>query len=158
MTVDQFVERIGRWGREIDQIQMTALEVAGPLVAQMKAAAPVDSGDLRNSIGIAVEGDARAIYLTMLSYGYFQNYGVEASPSSNTAKNFGQAPVEEQVRFALPPSGGDKFRFGTKVEGTKPWGAFYSGLNAVGFFSMAEIERVIVEGIGPGITQRINNI
>jgi len=157
MTVEQFVDRIGSIGTEIDRITDSALAIAGPIVAQMKANAPVASGRLRDSIGVAVEtGQERAIFVTMLSYGYFQNYGVEASPDSTTATRFNQTPVEEIVRFALPPSGGDKFRFGVRVSDRKPWGAFYSGLNAMGFFSMAELEREIVSGLGAQVTQRIN--
>jgi len=162
MTIDEFVNRIGRIGTNLDNITGTALAVAGDLVGQMKANAPSRTGGgtgaLRNSISAAVEeGNTRAIYVTMLDYGYFQNYGVQASPSSNTATKFNQTPVEDPVRFALPPSGGDRFRFGVKVEGTKPWGAFYSGLNAIGFFSMAELERKLREGLGRDTTAFIRN-
>lgn len=148
MTVDDFIARIGNIGEQIDTITDRALAVAGPLVAEIRAGAPAKSGALKSSIGLGVEsGGARAIFFTMKDYGYFQNYGVQASPDSKTAKNFGQTPVEDQVRFALPPSGGDKFKFGVRSTGSKPWGAFYSGLNAVGFFSMAEIQRRLVEGL-----------
>jgi len=152
MTVDDFVNRIGNLGTQIDNITDRALAIAGPLVAEIRAATPAKTGALRNSIGVGVEeGNTRAVYFTMKDYGYFQNYGVLASPDSKTAKNFGQTPVEEAVRFALPPSGGDKFKFGIKNPGTKPWGAFYSGLNAVGFFSMAEIQRRLVQGLNDDI-------
>lgn len=154
MTVDQFVERIGDLGTQIDRITDRALAVAGPIVAEVKAAAPSKTGALKSSIGVAVEsGSARAIYFTMKNYGYFQNYGVQASPDSKTAKNFNQRPVEEQVRFALPPRSGDKFKFGIRTTGSKPWGAFYSGLNAVGFFSMAEIQRRLVDGLNSDVNE-----
>lgn len=149
MTVDQFVERIGNIGEQLDGITDRALAVAGPLVAEIKGRAPAKSGALRSSIGVGVGGtaDARSIFFAMKNYGYFQNYGVQASPDSKTASRFNQTEVEPAVRFALPPSGGSKFSFGTKGSGSKPWGAFYSGLNAVGFFSMAEIQRRLVEGL-----------
>lgn len=146
MNFDDFERRLQGIGTQLDGITDSILNTTGSLVAQIKAAAPADTGRLRNSIGIGVEqGGNRAIYFAMLDYGFFQNYGVGASPSSRTAKNVGQRPVEEQVYGALPPDKGNFYRFGTKQSDKKPWGAFYSGLNAVGFFSMAEIERQIVQ-------------
>lgn len=146
MTVDDFIARIGNIGEEIDQITNRALAVAGPLVAEMKGRAPAKTGALRSSIGVGVSS-GNAIFITMKNYGYFQNYGVEASPDSKTASKFNQTEVEPAVRFALPPSKGNRFSFGVKNSDTKPFGAFYSGLNAVGFFSMAEIQRRLVEGL-----------
>lgn len=151
MTVDDFIRRLEGIGTQIDSITDRALAVAGPLVSDIKAAAPVNTGSLRNSIGVGIEGNARAIFFTMKDYGYFQNYGVQASPDSTTARNFNQTAVEDSVRFALPPSGGQNFRFGAKIPDSKPFGAFYSGLNAVGFFSMAEIQRRLVEGLQTSI-------
>lgn len=153
MTVDDFVARIGNIGEQLDQITNRALAIAGPLVAEIKGRAPVKTGALQGSIGVGIGGtaDARSIFFTMKNYGYFQNYGVQASPDSKTAKNVNQTAVDEAVRFALPPSAGLKFSFGTKGSGTRPWGAFYSGLNAVGFFSMAEIQRRLVEGLNEDI-------
>ena len=146
MTVDDFIARIGNIGEEIDQIANRALAVAGPIVADLKQNAPAKTGSLKSSIGIGVSSGTE-IFITMKDYGYFQNYGVQASPDSKTASKYNQREVEPAVRFALPPSTGNKFSFGVKKGDTKPFGAFYSGLNAVGFFSMAEIQRRLVEGL-----------
>jgi hypothetical protein len=141
-------------GTQISGITNRVLGTLSPVVAQIKANAPSDTGGLRNSIAIGYEEADRSIYLVMRDYGFFQNYGVGASPSSRTAKNFGQRPVEGPIYGVLPPRSGNFYRFGTKQSDKKPWGAFYSGLNAVGFFSMAQIEQDIVNALN----QEVNNI
>lgn len=145
MTVDQFIRRLEGIGTQIDSITDRALAVAGPIVSDIKADAPVNTDALRSSIGVGIVGNARAIFFTMKDYGYFQNYGVkgtEVSGSTNDSARGGPPqPVEPAVKFALPPSGGDFFKFGTKV----------TGLNAIGFFSMAEIQRRLVEGLQTSI-------
>ena len=156
MTFEDFERRLQGIGTQLDDTTNRALAIAGNLVAQIKANAPADTGSLRNSIGVGIEsGGPRAIYFAMLDYGFFQNYGVGASPDSKTAKNNRQAPVEGPVYGSLPPRNGNFYRFGVKKSDKKPWGAFYSGLNAIGFFSMAEIERRLVEGLQEDINNNI---
>lgn len=141
MTVDEFVARIGNIGEQLDRITDRALAIAGPLVAEIKGRAPVKSGTLQSSIGIGRNVNADIIFLTMKDYGYFQNYGVKGTSGSGSkvdgARGGPPQPVEPAVKFALPPSGENFFKFGTKV----------TGLNAIGFFSMAEIQRRLVEGL-----------
>ena len=48
------------------------------IVNELKAAAPVDKGDLKRSIKGVVQGDTAEIL--MFDYGYYQNYGVSGKP------------------------------------------------------------------------------
>jgi hypothetical protein len=122
----------------------------------MKANAPADTGDLRNSISAAVEeGNARAIYFTMLDYGYFQNYGVSAGEKAiaKPGKELRVGlPVEEAI-LGIPnirPTNGVNYKFGVRMEK-------HPGIEAIGFFSMAELERKLREGLGRDTTAFIRN-
>lgn len=149
MTVADFIRRLEGIGTQIDSITDRALAVAGPIVSDIKAAAPVNTDALRSSIGVGIVGNARDIFFTMKDYGYFQNYGVKGTSGSgstiDSARGGPPQPVEPAVKFALPPSSGDFFKFGTRV----------TGLNAVGFFSMAEIQRRLVEGLQTSINTTV---
>ena len=149
MTVDDFTRRIESLGTELNQFDQLVLKVTGPLVDQLKAATPVDTGALKSSVGLRIV-DSREFYIEMLAYGFFQNYGVKASPDSTTAYNTRQTPVEG---FGLPPKSGTVYQFGTRQEGRRPWGAFYSGLNAQGFFTMS----ALAQQITTGLQQELNN-
>ena len=142
MTVDEFANLINRVGTQLDQTTERTVAISSTLVNRIMSAAPSDTGRLRQSIQIRVENN-REFYLEMLDYGFFQNYGVKASPDSTTAYNLSQTNVEDVVRFALPPSGGSQYQFGVRKADSRAWGAFYSGLNAKGFFSMAAISQEI---------------
>jgi hypothetical protein len=152
MTQDQFTRLLEGIGTEISQAAQIAVKVAGPIVDGIKANAPVDSGALQRSIEIRIENE-REFYLQMLDYGFFQNYGVAASPDSSTANsNYRQLPPEEAVRFSLPPSGAT-YKFGVRQQDKRPWGAFYSGLNAKQFFTMA----ALANQISAAMQNEINN-
>ena len=152
MNLDEFTRRIEGIGQQLNNVDSAVLRVMSPIVNRVQANAPRDTGALKNSIQIVAQSPTE-FYLEMLAYGFFQNYGVKASPDSTTAYNTRQDVVEEQARFGLPPSSGSIYQFGTRKEGSKPWGAFYSGLNAVGFFNMNQIATELTEGL----QQELNN-
>ena len=141
MTQDQFTRLLEGIGTEISNAAQIAVKVAGPIVDGIKANAPRDTGRLQQSIELRIENE-REFYLQMLDYGFFQNYGVAASPDSSTAYNMRQIAPESEVRFALPPSGAT-YKFGVRQADKRPWGAFYSGLDAKQFFTMAALANQI---------------
>ena len=149
MNLDEFTRRIEGIGTSLNNVDSAVVRVMSPIVNRIQANAPVDSGALKSSIKIESQS-VNEFYLEMLAYGFFQNYGVKASPDSTTAYNTRQVPVEQ---FGLQPRSGSIYQFGTRQEGRRPWGAFYSGLNAQGFFSMAQIAQELTDGL----QQELNN-
>lgn len=152
MTIDQFTEMINRVGTQLNNVDTAVITAMSPIVARIKAAAPRDTGALQQSIQM-IAAAPNEFYLEMLAYGFFQNYGVQASPDSSTAYNLRQYPVEPEAKFGLPPSNGNKYQFGTRQTGKKPWGAFYSGINAQSFFTMGLIAQELTERM----QQELNN-
>ena len=154
MTIDQFTQRIGDLGRQLSDLDTAILKATSEPLSRIKAGAPRDTGALQQSIQLVIDSP-KSFYLEMLAYGFFQNYGVKASDDSKTVTRTNQRPVEEQAKFGLPPRNDSTYyKFGTRQTGKKPWGAFYSGLDAQGFFNMAELERVITQNL----QTELNNI
>ncbi len=91
-----FLDALSRFGERIETLDDTLLGIAGRLVQEMKTDAPVDQGDLRNSIQATVENNS--ISFQMLYYGFFQNYGVAGTEGDS---RFGV--VNEVPSGILPP-------------------------------------------------------
>ena len=91
-----FLSELESFGESISNLDDILLGVSGQIVAQLKAAAPVDEGDLRNSIQAVIENNT--IRIAMLEYGSFQNYGVAGTEGDS---RFGV--VEEVPAGVLPP-------------------------------------------------------
>lgn len=158
MNIQDFINRINIVGEHLSDLNSNILRTIEPIAERIRNDAPEDTGELKRSISFVVEsGETMTLFLSMKNYGFFQNYGVQASPDSTTVKRTNQLPVEDVVRFGLPPSGGDKFRFGRKQDHPRAWGAFYSGLDNQQFFTMAAIGRALTSTIQTDTTQFINN-
>ena len=69
-----FLSELESFGETLENMDNILLGIAGGVVRDLKATAPVDTGDLKNSIQAVVEGNS--LKIAMLEYGSFQNYGV----------------------------------------------------------------------------------
>lgn len=91
-----FLSALESFGDRVDNVDNYLLALAGQLVSELKSNAPVDQGDLKNSIQVVAEGNT--LKIEMLAYGMFQNYGVAGTEGDS---RFGV--VEEVPSFVLPP-------------------------------------------------------
>lgn len=91
LTIEQFEAQLQGLGEQLTNLDAILLEIAGRLVNQLKAGAPVNTGNLRNSIQALVESNTLTIQ--MLMYGLFQNYGVDGT----------QNRVAREVPFGIDP-------------------------------------------------------
>ena len=105
MTVDQFANALNQFGENLRNIDNELLEIGGQLVADLKQAAPRDSGALRNSIQAVIENNQ--LQIAMLEYGVFQNYGVDGTKQrvARDVPAFGIDP--------MPRDGHRTYSFGT---------------------------------------------
>ena len=78
-SFDAFQELID----EINDLDGAIQALATQLATEIRDASPVDSGDLRRSIKVNL--DRYGFQLEMLSYGFYQNYGV--GPQAQTPFN-----------------------------------------------------------------------
>lgn len=100
-----FLQELEGFGESLENLDDTLLAIAGEIVADLKAAAPVDTQALKNSIQAVVEGNS--LKIAMLAYGSFQNYGVAGTEGDS---RFGV--VEEVPAGVLPPPiGGSKYQY-----------------------------------------------
>lgn len=126
MTVDDFILELSELGEELSNPQEILTELGSDITEEMRRQAPVDTGDLKRSIGYTVMGNE--IQFSMLYYGFFQNYGV-----SGTSDSLGQ-----QVPFGLlPPTNGINYAFKTRQ----------FGLRRQQFFNFETITETITGGI-----------
>lgn len=91
-----FFRALDQFGEEINNLDNTLLAIGAQLVERLKSRAPVDEGDLRDSIQATVQDNTLSIQ--MLVYGLFQNYGVAGTEGDS---RFGV--VEEVPSFITPP-------------------------------------------------------
>jgi hypothetical protein len=139
MTVDQFEQALQEFGNTLEsQLDRDLLFIGGELVQQLKTLAPVDSGDLQNSIQALVEENT--LKIEMLYYGMFQNFGVSGANDSLGVT------VPEGV---LPrPTQGDTYKFGTR----------HTGLRPQTFFNVDQMADQIAQRMDELIQSRLNNI
>ena len=110
MARDFFAE-LDNLTRNIEDMDSTLLAIAGRLVSEMKADAPVDIGNLRDSIQATVENNT--LSFQMLVYGLFQNYGVAGTEGDS---RFGV--VDEVPAGVLPPPlRGSKYQYKERAYG-----------------------------------------
>jgi len=74
---DNFTAALSDWGERLEDLDNILLLVSSQIVADLKAAAPVDSGALRNSIQAVIQDNSLTI--EMLAYGSFVNFGVKGT-------------------------------------------------------------------------------
>ena len=110
MTVEEFENQLADFGESIRDLSPILNQIAEDIAEQIRQAAPVDTGRLRNSVNAFVT--ANSLEITMLYYGAFQNYGVNGTQDNIANKvEFGVAPrpssepfyAFKSRRFGLPP-------------------------------------------------------
>ena len=149
LTPEQIAAEIADIGIDLPQSLDDAIFAAASLVVdEIKADPnfPVDTGRLRNSLRASII-DGQFLGITMLDYGYFQNFGVEGT--QNTTLQFGVDPI---VASFLPPREGNTYKFNKKnkmIGGDLPFGArvniHRNGLNGKMFFELDTIVDRVVE-------------
>ena len=144
MTVDQFANALNQFGENLRNIDNELLEIGGQLVADLKRAAPRDSGALRNSIQAVIENNQ--LQIAMLEYGVFQNYGVDGM----------QQRRAEAVPFGIDPrpAAGNRYGFSGDFEmigGNLPFGVrksiYNKGLSPQNWFDLDALTDAITNEI-----------
>jgi hypothetical protein len=110
MTEQDFIRELEGLGEDLSNLDNLLLELAGQIVNETKAGAPVDTGALRNSIQARIENGS--VLVEMLYYGMFQNYGV-----NGTETQFG-LPVPDGV--GLRPTSEPFYKFKERRFGIVP--------------------------------------
>lgn len=77
MTVDEMNARLSQFGQQATNLSDILTTIGSEITAQVKRAAPVDTGALRASISFSVTPNS--LQMEMLNYGVFQNYGVKGT-------------------------------------------------------------------------------
>ena len=119
---------------EIESLDQLISNLATKIVTDIRANAPVDTGDLKKSIKLNL--DRYGFRIEMLNYGAFQNYGVNSGRGAKPAD-----PVEFGIN--LPPT-------------SQPFYAFKGGkfgIQPQRFFSIADIEEQLTQLIEEQINE-----
>ena len=135
LTQAELIAQLTQLGEDLSNPQDLLSEFASDRVEEMKRLAPVDNGDLRNSIGYQIEGSN--ITFRMLQYGYYQNYGVLPNQFTNNPKQF--AGGQLRAPWAEPDFGVTMGR-GYQLPRT-------FGMMARPFYSLEAINNEIIDGI-----------
>lgn len=95
---------------------------------------------VRDSVRAVVDEATLTLGITMPEHGYFQNFGVVSY--GGKGRNTDQEPIDGSTASAFGASEGSLFQFGTGnySTGSRPWGAYYSGLDAKRFL---DVERFV---------------
>ena len=133
MTVNEFEQQLGNFGQNLEDITAILLQVAGPIVDDIKSQAPVDTGALKQSVQARVQGDS--LFIEMLYYGMFQNFGVNGT--------------DDRLAVEVP--------FGVSERPTsEPFYAFKQrrfGLPSRGFFDVDLITQIVADGVAQQLTE-----
>mgnify|MGYP000152942632 FL=1 len=133
MTVNEFEQQLGGFGESLQDITAILLQVAGPIVDDIKSRAPVDTGALKQSVQARVQGDS--LFIEMIYYGMFQNFGVNGT--------------EDRIANEVP--------FGVSERPlSEPFYAFKQrrfGLPARGFFDVDLITEIVADGVAQQLTE-----
>ena len=130
-TVNEFIATLSQYGEDLrvttsNSYWEQAIEKVAEDLKDMRITSKRSNKDWGTS------GDD--LYLEVVDYLLYQNYGVKAAGFSSTAYNLQQTQVDSA--WGITPSGGSNFQFGVGKESTNGWGATYSGLNAKRDFSV----------------------
>ncbi len=154
MTVEEFTRQLEGLGEELNDLQTILTEIGGRVVDDLKNSAPVDDGNLRNSIR-AIVGESE-LQIAMLNYGVFQNYGVDGTnrPVADGVPEFG---IEPQ------PAAGNKFGFSgdyQMIGGDLPFGArvkiYQLGIKPQRFFDIADISELVADYVEQALIENNN--
>jgi len=138
LTPDQIVQQIADLGRDLPQTMGAVIQTAADLaIGDMKNRMSFDqnsSDGVRATIFSTLDESTMTLGITMPEHGYFQNFGVKGVKDSGTT----QLPIDELTAEAFRASPETTFAFGTGNydRGGRPWGAYYSGLNAQDFMQL----------------------
>jgi len=110
MTVEEFSQELSQFGQELQDLSPILANIEASITNQIKSAAPVDTGRLKNSIRTFVTNNT--LEIEMVYYGAFQNYGVNGTEERTAKKvQFGVSPrptsepfyAFKKRRFGLRP-------------------------------------------------------
>ncbi len=135
MTVEQFEEQLADFGESIRDLSPILNQIAQDVAEQIKAAAPVDTGRLKQSISAFVT--ANSLEITMLYYGAFQNYGVQ-----DTGDN-----IAYIVEFGITPR-----------PSSEPYYAFKTrrfGLPPKRFFNLEDLQSLVAQRVETELLQQL---
>lgn len=135
ISVEDFEGLLSGLGQELNNIDRYLLDVAGPIIDEMKRKSPVDTGDLKKSIRAEVSNNT--LLFKMMFYGSFVNYGVRGT-KDNKGVN---------VEFGVEPR--------PRVE---PFYSFKSrrfGIKNANFYNVGDITDEVVEYIENKLIEKI---
>jgi len=135
MTVEEFERQLANFGESIRDLSPILDELATQITTEIRTAAPVDTGALRNSIRTFVSHNS--FELTMLYYGAFQNYGVNGT----------QENIANRVEFGVEPRPSSEPFYGFKTR--------RFGLRPQSFFNITDIEDLIVSRLETQISEEL---
>lgn len=133
MTVNEFEQQLSNFGQSLEDISSILLQIAGPIVDDIKSAAPVDTGALKQSVQARVQGDS--LFIEMLYYGMFQNFGVNGTEDR----------IADEVAFGVSPR-----------PLTEPFYAFKQrrfGLQPKRFFDADLLTEIVADSVAQQLTQ-----
>ena len=140
LTPDQIAQQIADLGKDLPQTMGAVIQTAADLaIGDMKNRMSFkqnSSDGVRATIFSTLDETTMTLGITMPEHGYFQNFGVESFDKKG--KNTTQNPIDELTASAFGSAPNTKFAFGTGnySKGGRPWGAYYSGLNAQDFMQL----------------------
>jgi len=149
LTPEQIAREIEGIGTDLPRDLGGAIDAATQEVLEaIRANAPIgDTGALRDSINAQFNAADLTLGISMLAYGYFQNFGVAGT--KNEKLQFG---VPEVVANVLPPRSGNIYSFNPEkqtIAGDLPFGVRKSihqkGLNAKQFLDLDSFVNRVAE-------------
>lgn len=135
MTVEEFENQLANFGESIRDLSPILNGIAEDITAQIRRAAPVDTGRLRQSINAFVT--ANSLEITMIYYGAFQNYGVNGT----------QDNIANQVEFGI-----------SQRPSSEPFYAFKSrrfGLPPQRFFNLDDLQSLVAQRVETELLQQL---
>lgn len=107
MTLDEAYEEFSRVADRWSNPQYIAGQMSqelDQLVFRMRQLAPQKSGRLRSSIALLSESTGKdlSVALSMLDYGFYQNFGVKPTAQS-PFRNLSSTMAERRQPYAVPP-------------------------------------------------------
>jgi len=99
MTVEELNAELSQFGQDLQDLSPTLTDIGERITNDMVRKAPVDTGALRNSIRTFVTYNS--LEIEMLSYGAYQNYGVNSGKGNKPANavQFGVSPRPSSEPF-----------------------------------------------------------
>ena len=156
MTVNEFEQQLGGFGESLQDITAILLQVAGPIVDDIKRNAPVgETGYLKQSIQARVQNDS--LFIEMLYYGMFQNFGVNGTQTNiadDVPEGISNRPLfgtkyafKKETINGIVNQGGANLPFAVRKSI-----ATY-GLQPKRFFDVDLITEIVADGVAQQLTQ-----